>query len=69
MMYRVDYGGGQEYLFAIRGKKARILRDLSKSFIDVPEHPWFGEAVSGLSSNEMQGFFTRAAEEILGSLD
>ena len=65
MLYRVNYGNGQEYLFAIRGKKARILRDMSKSFVDVPEKPWFGEAVDMLTSGDMQGFFERAAKDLL----
>jgi len=65
MLYRVDYGAGQEYLFAIRGKKARIVRDLSKSFVDIPSKPWFGEAVDMLTSGEMQGFFSRAANDLI----
>lgn len=69
MLYRVNYGGGQEYLFAIRGNRARIVRDMSKSFVDVPEKPWFGEAVEMLTAGDMQGFFERAASEILGKLE
>ena len=69
MLYRVDYGGGQEYLFSIRGKKARIVRDLSQSIVKVPERPWFGEAVDMLTSAEMEGFFVRAAEDIMGTLE
>jgi hypothetical protein len=66
--YAVDQGD-KKWLYQINGKRARIVRDLSESLVNIPKNPMFGESVDMLNSKDMESFFVKAAQELLAKLD
>ena len=60
--------GDHKWLYKITGDKARIVRDLDYDIVGIKARPHFEFSVDQLTSGDMEGFFIRAADEILGSL-
>lgn len=67
--YYVVNQGDHKWLYKITGSRATIVRDLDYDTVAVKARPHLENSVNTLTAGNMEGFFIRAAEEIMGKLE
>lgn len=65
--YAVDQGT-KKWLYKVDGGFAMITRDISEDIVKIKANPMFERSVNGLSRDDMETYFTRAAMILMGSL-